>query len=138
MKIAIKKGWQQPKPIEDEIIAFLKPNTWDDHGFKTTFRLELILPERVVEIGNVSIAFEGMPKGKKVASIPNCDMLPEEFFSLGFGEKYYWNLKRLGDKIRESVLLGLRDLAYDIERFEGLLLESDKELSLGLFILGSP
>lgn len=82
----------------------------------------------MVEIGNVSIAFEGMPKGKKVASIPNCDMLPEEFFSLGFGEKYYWNLKRLGDKIRESVLLGLRDLAYDIERFEGLLLESDKEL----------
>ena len=60
MKIAIKQGWQQPKPIEDETIAFLKPNTWDDHGFKTTFRLELILPERVVEIGNVSIAFEGM------------------------------------------------------------------------------
>ena len=128
MKLAIKKGWQQPKPKDDEIIAFLKPNTWDDHGFRTTFRLELVLPERVVEIGNVSIAFEGMPKGKKVTSIPDCDKLPEDFFSLGFGEEYYWNLKRLGDPIRECVLVGLRDLAYDIERFNALLLESDRDL----------
>ena len=105
----------------------LKSNTWDDHGYKTTFNLTLVLPERVVEIGNVSIAFEGMGKSKKVASFPDGESLPEEFFSLGFNDVYYWKLKRLGDEIREAVLLGLRDLAYDIERFKKLLLESDKE-----------
>ena len=124
--------WAKINGLEDEVLAVLRPDNWDDYGFKTTFELELIYPDgEIVEIGNVSIAYLGMKGGKTHSELDRSfSELPEAFYSLGFNDEYYWRLRQLDEDVVTSVLSGMRDLAYDIPRFNQLVDNESKEDSV--------
>lgn len=128
MKFRVVKPWKKLTTDSDEILAVLITDKWDDHGFKTTFELEIMLPDGLTKkIGYVSIAYEGMKEGSTSSKIDReFDELPPNYFSLGFKDTYYANLKQLGSEVLEEVLSGLRDLALDISRFDELVKDSSK------------
>jgi len=118
--------------------AYLFQDNWDDWGkYCTQFYLYIVDPEGDEHgIGSVKIGKRGLkpfpklsdlppdsqssdpPPGYRTANIPSkFAELGEEFFSVGQDGDYYDNLKGLGDEIRERVLFGLRDVAFDKERW---------------------
>lgn len=108
----------------------LRKDNWDDYGYRTSFQLELLFSDGTKEeIGGVSIAYEGMEKKSRTSSRMDTEFeeLPDNFFSLGFHDKYYWKIKKLIPDLREELLVSLQDLAFDIERFNDLLRSLDNE-----------
>lgn len=60
-----------------------------------------------------------MPEGKVFNDIPRIfTELPETYFSLGQSVDYYEEIKLLGAQLASEILLGLHDVAYDMELFE--------------------
>lgn len=106
--------------------ACLLDDRWDDWGkYRTQFQLIVFDAEGVQHrVGEVKIGHVGLLPGINIAEntrapaiAPSFDELPENYFSLGQSENYYETLNTLSSELREQVLLGLRDLAWDIERF---------------------
>ena len=127
MEFQVARNRKQLELVAGEYIAFLKPNDWDDYGFRTHYTLELVSKEDVIEIGHLAIAYEGMGRGLTNDELPKrFEALPADFFSLGLNDEYYWNLKQAGDECRDKVLQVLGDLALDINRFEKLLENSGR------------
>jgi predicted ATPase len=108
----------------------LNTDSWDDWGkYRTQFYLTVIDPKGEKHgIGQVKIGSRGLkphasgpnlPAGHR---FPNLDedftQLDDKCFSLGQDEEYYSNLDALGDPIREQVLIALKDVAWDIERWK--------------------
>ena len=105
--------------------AYLSRDQWDDWGkYCTQFYLRLVDPEGTThDIGPVKIGEIGLkphpagpdiPTGHRKPNLSSSfEQLDEEFFSVGQEEEYYENLSTLGDAIREQVLGGLRDVAFD-------------------------
>ena len=56
------------------------------------------------------------------------ESLPEDFFSLGTDTNYYANLKDCNKRI--EILVGLKDVAYDLELFEKIVMERVTQVSL--------
>jgi predicted ATPase len=109
------KGWS----------AFLDTDYWDDwKKFRTQFYLTVVDPEGVKHpIGQVKIGSKGLkphgggpdvPAGHRFPALENgFTQLDDQYFSVGQDEDYYSNLDKLGDSIREQVLVALRDVAWD-------------------------
>lgn len=107
--------------------AYLIPDGWDDwFQFRTTFTL-VIFDEAGSrhQAGSVKIAHMGLKPAAVIAPGQRAPQLPDEFdglgeayFSLGQGEDYYETLNKLSQEIRERVLIGLRDCAYNLEIFQ--------------------
>lgn len=131
----------------DEIAT--TPNTiylirdfWDDFfQFQTTFIVWYINFKREkIQIGVVKIGMIGMGYGhasntndsthsKRSPTLQNeFEKLPDTHFSLGLDEDYYQAL--IDNKIRKSVMRGLNDLAFDLERFKKVLTEPVVKISL--------
>lgn len=79
----------------------------------------------VHDIGSVKIGQVGLrpgevvEPGQRAPEIPDqFDALDERFFSLGQGEDYYVTLNALNPDLRERVLRGLKDVAFDLALFE--------------------
>lgn len=70
-----------------------------------------------VKIGKVGLrgakAGEAEPDERTATLPPKFKKLPASFFSLGQDDSYYQTLNDLGDDLREFVLTGMRDIAYD-------------------------
>ena len=110
--------------------AYLNRNDWDDWGkYCTQFYLTVIDQEgeqhaiRQVKIGQrglkPSAGYPNIPAGYRKPNIPSAfTQLGDGFFSVGQDDEYYANLTALGDTIREQVLKGLCDVAWDTERWE--------------------
>lgn len=113
---------------KDGVVAILEADNWDDFGFKTSFKLQLLSKSTgKVDIGYVSIAYEDMGFGWTRDSIDRTfNQLPENFYSVGTSDEYYWNLKKFSSETMKDVLSGLRDLALDLDRFESLLQNKDR------------
>ncbi len=106
--------------------AFLIHSDWNDwFKFETLYSLVVIdAAGKRNDMGGVKIGSRGL-QGSSVAG-PNAripvvppifDVLPEGFFSLGDGENYYENLNTLGADLRRTILLSLKDCAFDLNRF---------------------
>lgn len=54
---------------------------------------------------------------------PSFDILGDEFFSVGQDDTYYELLNELGAELRDRVLTGLRDMAFDPQHLEMALKE---------------
>ncbi len=113
--------------------GFLLVDHWDDwFSFRTMFGLWLFDDQGARHrVGSVKIGQRGLLPSRGVGGgaalppntrFPNLDQtfdtLDERFFSLGQDENYYETLNGLSDNLRNRVLLGLRDCAFDLTIFE--------------------
>jgi ABC-type transport system involved in cytochrome c biogenesis ATPase subunit len=67
------------------------------------------------DIGQVKIGRFGMGEGQRTEIPEEFGELGDEYFSLGQDDSYYLALRDLGDEVREAVLRGLRDAAFDTQ-----------------------
>ncbi|MFB7784077.1 AAA family ATPase [Streptomyces vinaceus] len=100
--------------------AILVPDSWDDHGYKTSFdlwfrRVEYVEP---IQIGRVKVALVDQEPGQNplmAGDFP--DGLPGdlgEWISLGQEDRYYETLAELGDQLADEILGGLGDIVYGL------------------------
>lgn len=123
----------QTPPKFDGESAYLLVDNWDDwFSFSTMFTLNVMDADGVIHrIGSVKIGQVGMrPDQRRPDLEPTFDMLGEEFFSVGQDDTYYELLNKLGVSLRDRVLTGLRDMAFDPQRLETALKEKVTGLSL--------
>lgn len=104
--------------------AYLREDSWDDYTFKTLFTLEIVDDDGPHEIGVVRIAYKGMPERSRTPIPDEFDSLPDGYFSVAADVSYYANLQKLGNRVRETVLRSLKDVAFD----KALLAEVQEEL----------
>jgi len=119
--------------------AYLVADNWDDwFHFRTMFSLTVIDEDgESHQIGSVKIGQFGLKPGSTVEpgqrapEIPQeFDALGGEFFSLGQGEDYYTAINGLSADLRNRVLVGLRDCAFNADLFEAALNEPSMRESL--------
>lgn len=121
-----------PSPFK----AFLRKDGWDDFHFKTLFIL-LVSDEKGVlhEIGGVKIGQFNMGEDKLRPDVPTSfDNLDETFFSLGQDDSYYDNLNKVGELIKNQVLVNLRDIVFDHKLYERAIEEPVTRTSLLRFV----
>lgn len=125
--------------------AFLVTDYWDDwFSFRTMFGLWLFDEEGVRHrVGSVKIGQHGlrpsrgvqsgtdMPPDTRYPNLPRTfDDVDDRFFSLGQDENYYETLNDLSENLRNRVLLGLRDCAFNLDIFEAELTQEVMQSSL--------
>ncbi len=113
--------------------AILLTDEWNDwYKYKTQYTLFVFDEDGAKHtIGSVKIGQFGMKEGQLRPDLPEeFDDLGTEFFSLGQDDSYYENLNSLGPRLREQILLGLRDVALDLGHFERALEEKVTGVSL--------
>ena len=95
--------------------SYLKRDRWDDYHYNTAFNLFYCKENgSLTPIGWVKVAYKNMGRGTVLDKIPKkFTSLDDEYFSLGQSVDYYDNLRLLGDEIRETVLIALKDVALD-------------------------
>lgn len=105
--------------------VFLQPSSWDDwFKFETAFEVLYIDSQGqrhhigTTKIGKVGLRPAGRGFGvpgqsRSPSPPPTFDTIPAEFFSLGQTPEFYESLSELGASVREDVLEGLRDIAFD-------------------------
>ncbi len=113
--------------------AYLSFDNWDDWGkYRTMFFLMVVDEDGVShEIGSVKIGQANLipartvEPGQRAPEISGTfDGLDERFFSLGQGEDYYVSLNQLNPDLKQRILTGLRDCAFDLQIFESHLDET--------------
>nr|WP_278502650.1 hypothetical protein [Brucella intermedia] len=108
-------------------------DNWDDwFKYNTLYQLVVFDGEKSRhDIGGVKIGQFKMQKEQRRPALPaEFDELGEEFFSLGQDDSYYEDLNKFGDEARDFILRGLRDMAFDIDRFQRAREESVTGVSL--------
>lgn len=97
-------------------VVFLKPSSWDDYSFKTSFDVIISrsLGERV-HLGTVKIGYISQQHGRTAEKLPEqFNELPEDFFSLGQDVAYYKTCKeKLSQEELENFLTSLHDIAFN-------------------------
>lgn len=111
------------KNVSDKNCVVLEKDDWDDwFRFETKYYAYYFddTGERI-DLGGVKIGQVNMKEGQRTASIPSKFYeLSEDYFSLGQSDYYYENIKNLGDQVRQDILNGLNDVAYDLTRFKNI------------------
>jgi predicted ATPase len=106
---------------QNQNVAYLKSDNWDDYGHKTLFSLTIFDEQgNQLEIGNLKIGFIGQTEGETAEQIPQqFDLLPDNFFSLGQDADYYRNIVgRLSQEVATNLLTALRDVAHNNDLFQ--------------------
>ena len=105
--------------------VFLQQSNWDDwFKFETAFEVLYVDGQGqrhhigTTKIGKVGLKPAGrglgVPGESRMPRPPDAfDVLPDNYFSLGQGPEFYELLSELGASVREDVLKGLRDIAFD-------------------------
>ncbi|MCX5964435.1 MAG: AAA family ATPase [Cyanobacteria bacterium] len=121
MALTFHKSSYADFPYEAHNIGYIKPNNWDDLGYKTLFLLT-IFDERGNghTIGNIKIGFVGQNGGWTQERIPKqFDALSVDFYSLGQDADYYKNIvERLSQELAVNVLTALRDVVHNSDRLK--------------------
>lgn len=109
--------------------AFLIEDRWDDWGkYRTQFYLRIVDQGGTFhDIGSLKIGHQGLLPGEIIEANTRAPLLQDQFpalppnyFSLGQGETYYEALLKLPDDLGLSVLMRLRDIAYDLSIFDAV------------------
>jgi hypothetical protein len=107
--------------------AFLLSDGWDDwFKFQTLFTLVIFDDQgERHHIGQLKIGQAGLKPARTIEPghrspelPPEFEYLNDDFFSLGQDESYYETLRGFGDELADSVLVALRDCAFDVEIFK--------------------
>ncbi|WP_250937865.1 AAA family ATPase [Allorhizobium sonneratiae] len=131
MFFSVIQNWNEVPP-DAKNQAFLVVDRWDDwFKYQTMFTL-WVFDENAEQhhLGSVKIGQIGLkPSGAGVELGPGVrspdlekkfDALDDRFFSLGQEEDYYETLSGLSATMRQRILIGLRDCAYDLNIFESV------------------
>ena len=117
----------------------MRVDRWDDWGkYRTQFMLFVFDEDGAPhDIGYVKIGHVGLKPGREVSEntrapklAQSFDSLPLHYFSLGQSEDYYENLNALSEAMKMKVLIGLRDIAYDLDLLKEVLSEDVMSESL--------
>jgi len=107
---------------------------WNDYSYFTLFGIEFINNEgERTKLGSVRIAYFGQQKGiaGKILKINDqFEKLQDNYFSLGTEDTYYEDLNNLGDEIRDQILSGLNDIAFNSNIYEKAIEEEVTRASL--------
>jgi ABC-type transport system involved in cytochrome c biogenesis ATPase subunit len=103
--------------------AVLVPDNWNDRGYMTSYDLWFRSEDdRPHKLGRFKIARGDQEMGPSVLEpgeyedeIPRVEDIG--WFSLGQDDLYYDRIRKLGAEAREQILVGLWDIAFDLERF---------------------
>lgn len=102
--------------------AFLTIDNWNDYSYYTLYGIIYVDSHgNRHDLGSVRIAYYGQQTGiaeRKFEVGEEFSELNSEFFSLGAGTDYYESLNKLDPETRETILVGLRDMAFSPEIFE--------------------
>jgi predicted ATPase len=93
------------------ILISLRPNNWDDFGYKTLFHLSVLDADGTLhEIGDVKIGWTGQREDSWTHHVieNNTEVLDRRFFSLGQDASYYERLNNL--RMRDEVLFAIKDI----------------------------
>ena len=117
-------------PAGTRDVCYLAWNTWDDFGFKTTYEVTAY-DENGLEhdLGATQIMFRGQETGVVQLDLPT-EGLSDAHCSLGNDRNYYLRLMNMPLASREAILRGLRDIAFDPERYQRFKGEMALEVSL--------
>ncbi len=120
-------------PKSDGEAAYLLTDNWDDWFSYSTMYTLIVRDTKgtVHRIGSVKIGQMGMQPDQRRPNLePFFNALGDEFFSIGQDDTYYETLNELGAELRDRVLTGLRDMAFDPQRLETALKEKVTGVSL--------
>lgn len=123
----------QSSPSSGKEVAYLLTDNWDDwFSYSTMYTLIVIDADGAKHlIGSVKIGQVGMkPDQRRPELESSFEMLGESFFSVGQDDTYYEELNSLGISLRDQVLTGLRDMAFDPQLLEIALKEKVTGVSL--------
>lgn len=124
-------------------MAFLRENNWNDYNYRTLFELvyvdELGRQSKIgeVKIGRVGMLAQTPATGANMISPslkPSFNGLSSSCFSLGQDDTYYVNLCQLGSNVRQRILVGLHDIAYETDAFLIAIQEDVTKVSLLRFV----
>jgi len=108
-------------PEQSHNKGYLKPNNWDDFGYKTLFSLTVYDEEGNKQtIGNIKIGFVDQNGGWTEEQIPEqFDVLPKSFYCLGQDADYYRNItEKLSREMAVNLLTALGDVVHDSNSFQ--------------------
>ncbi|MCW0404169.1 AAA family ATPase [Xanthomonas sacchari] len=120
-------------PKSDGEAAYLLTDNWDDWFSYSTMYTLIVRDTKGTthRIGSVKIGQMGMQPDQRRPNLePFFNVLGDEFFSIGQDDTYYETLNELGAELRDRVLTGLRDMAFDPQRLETALKEKVTGVSL--------
>ncbi|WP_411102253.1 AAA family ATPase [Streptomyces sp. cmx-4-9] len=114
----------------------LKQDHWSDFGFQTMFDARLYISKTMasIELGPVKIMKKGQKSGLTEIS-QHFSRLDDTYCSLGQAYSYYEALHNLPTQIRQAVLVGLRDMAFDASIREAF--ENEPAISISLLRYGN-
>ncbi|HWH31692.1 MAG TPA: AAA family ATPase [Egibacteraceae bacterium] len=113
--------------------AYLLTDNWDDWFTYNTLYVLYVYDDagRQHRLGGVKIGQFGMTEGQRRPDLPSTfSTLDDRFFSLGQDAEYYEILQSLPASMRQHILTGLHDLAFDLILFDRALLEDVTGVSL--------
>ena len=113
-------------PTEGRDTAYLHIDHWNDFAFVTMFSLVLFDEnQKFYDIGNIKIGFKGQDADISTHKSlqTRFERLTPEYFSVGLDVDYYKNLTEVPSNTRKTLMLGLRDIAFDISIIESILEE---------------
>lgn len=112
------RGRRGVTPVGTRNVCYLTWNTWDDFGYKTTYEVTVFDNEEVEhDLGTSRIMYMGQESGQTQLEVSE-DGLSDDCCSLGNDRSFYLRLMKMDRASREAILLGLRDCAFEPQRFE--------------------
>lgn len=117
MDIMFQVTTSSPSSYKLANTVYLREDTWDDFGFSVTFRAYFCNTKKEVsELGRVKIGRAGLEDDQSL-NLPAepFNKLTDVFFSLGETPEYYEELNKLGEDNRKKILIGLKDIAFNLD-----------------------
>ncbi|MCY1662315.1 AAA family ATPase [Chryseobacterium sp. SL1] len=111
--------------------VFLSWDNWNDFSYYTLFGIFYINEKsEKIQLGSIKIGFLGQKEGDRILSEgAEFRQIGPHFFSVGTDVEYYERLNDLGEEIRNSILIGLNDIAYNTELYKKAIQEKVTKIS---------
>lgn len=118
-----------PENAKSEV--FLSWDNWNDFSYYTLFGIFYINEKsEKIDLGSVKIGFLGQKEGDRVLSEGvEFSQIDPYLFSMGTDVEYYERLNDLGEEIKNTILVGLNDIAYDTDLYEKAIQEQVTKIS---------
>ena len=118
-------------PTEGKLSVYLKVDDWNDYNYQTLYEI-LLFDEYGVkhDLGYIKIANFGQTTEERIELPRNFTQLEEKYFSLGQGVEYYIKIQDFSFRLKEKLLIGLRDIVYNEELQKKVLNEEVTNTSL--------